>query len=412
MQDFCSPQNFIDWSLISLIGMALQRKVYLGSDKKRLHANMFIIPCGPPGVGKGMVLGEVSNIIYHQELKKMPDLHKNDEEDKSQLNGKSIDTIHNLLIPMAPNSTTFESLTQTLAKATRGTRYIENKVTRVEIQASIAFLLEELGSLFRKNTDDIHTLLCETYDCKEFYEYRTKNQGTDSIRKPCVNLLAGTTPDFLRRVFSSSLLTEGFASRTVFVVAMSNRFRKYETPTFCKEQIEEHGLLVKHIKELTKLQGLVTFTPEALEYNKFWFEKEYMQKLPNTSPKLIPYYARINITHAKVAMAMHFMENLSMTVSLETCQKALRFLQETEKKMHLALNLENKNPLSEATDAVLKYIYVNRCVARRELLTLFWDMMPKPYEDLDNILKFLEESEQIKKADRPGHYEPKEKEEI
>ncbi len=421
MKDFCSPQTFVDWGFYSLISGTLQRRVWLGSNQKKLHPNMYNILTGPAGVGKGMVLGEVANIFRHPKMQKVaPDVVERRKQAMEELGEEvtggftksEFDTINNMKIPIAPNATTYEALCRTLAKSARG-MYIELPTVdgegkhhkKMELHSSILFLLEELGSLFRKHTEDIHTFLCETYDCKDPYEYRTKNQGTDYIKRPCVSLLAGTTPDFLKRVFSSSLLTEGFASRTVFIVAMRNRFRHYETPVFCKEQLDAYEEIVDHVVRLSTITGLVEFTPEALAFNKYWYEKEYAEKVPNAHPKLQPYYARINITHAKLCVAMHYAEEYKDNkITLETAQKALTFLQATEVPMHLALNINNKNPLSEATDDIYKFICANGLTSKKELMTHFYDAMPDPTADIETILIYLRDSGKIEESDKPKHY--------
>ena len=429
LSDFCSPQKFIDWGFLSLITIALQRRVFLGSERKHLASNMYNILCGPPGVGKGMVLGEVASVLNHPKLQKSAAATQQKQEvidsldpsDANKLSKKiSESAMNNMHIPVAANATTFEALARAFGKSTRMYRVTdpETKIVRPVQHSSICFLLEELGSLFRKHTDDIHTLLCETYDCKERYVYDTKHQGMDDIRRPCSNILAGTTPDFLKRVFASSILTEGFASRAVFVVAMANRFRRYETPIFTKEQIEEHELIVDHVKKLTQINGLCQFTPDALAFNKHWFEKEYATKLPNAHPKLQPYYARINITHAKVAMAIHFSDSTDMEIGIDDCEKALKFLQDTEVSMHLALNIENKNPLSEVTDGIYKYICGHGTTTEKQLRTIFYDACPNPSEDVPKILNYLMETDRIAKDPiKPNHYiaiyvETKEKEKM
>ncbi len=408
MQDFCSSDQFIDWGFYSLIASALQRRIYLGSNDKHLAANMYTILTGPPAAGKGMTIGEVCGILNHPKLLKVANLAERKDEvlaETAEINGTlnnkllqagSLDSIKNLLIPMAPNATTFESLVRTLADSSQPMRMIlPDGKTKAEFHASVLFVLEELGSLFKKHTEDIHTLLCETYDCKEKYEYKTKHSGHDNIRRPCVNLLAGTTPDFLRRVFSSNILTEGFSSRTVFVVAEGPRFRRYETPVFTSEQKMERENIVDHIKKLTKLQGVCKFSPDALAFNKEWFEQTYANWRPNPHPKLEYYYGRINITHAKLCMAMHFADSLDMTIPLEIAEKALKFLQLTEERMHLALNVTDANPLAQTTKDIQRFIYTSGGTTEKELIVEFYEALPDPIMDIKKILNYLKDSGRI-----------------
>ena len=375
---------------------------------------------GPPGVGKGMVIGEIEKIIHHPKLQRIQDLAERRIRGLEELCGgpeamqvgfvqkqANGSTLSNQLIPLAPNATTFESLTRTMTEATRLYKFKKNDgKEKKEFHSSIYFKLEELGSLFKKHTEEIHIFLNETYDCKDKFEYKTKNHGHDEIINPCTNILAGTTPDFLRRVFASQILTEGFASRTSFVVCMKNRSRHYDTPSFCDEQRMEREMIIDHIRKLTQLSGLCTWSPDAKAFNKQWYEVDYAKAYPNPNPKLEPYYARINLTHAKVAAAMHYLESIEPVIQLETAQRALKFCQLTEQTMHLALKVDTANPLSQVTEDVVKFIKANGSTHRKTLLANFYESLPDPYTDIDKIINYLKDTGSIKDCDsgKPNTY--------
>jgi hypothetical protein len=400
LKDYVSPDIFIDWAYYSLIAACLQRRIYLGSDQMKLHGNMFIVLVGPPGVGKGLMLGEVAKILANKKLSNNASFEERREELSAEFGdlpaGNPFDSMNNMKIPLAPNATTFEALCRILCKSARHIRVPTGKktpdgtpITKVEQHCSLYATLEELGSLVRQHTQDTHVLLQEIYDCKDKYEYSTKNQGNDFIKRPCFNLLAGTTPDFLKRAYMTTLLTEGFSSRTVFVVAFQNRFRSYHTPTFSEEQNEAYAKILDHVVKVCNLQGGVKFTEEAQEFNKTWYEKDYGIAVPNPHPKLQPYYSRIGITHQKLCMAMHFGESLDLEIGIDVCKKALKLLQETEKTMHLAIGIEMKNPLSEVKDLIHKYMVAKAVtVTKKELFQAFYDNFPsgEPSKDLDTVI--------------------------
>ena len=416
LKDYGSPMSFKLWGFYSMTSSVLQRRVYLGSTRKTLYPNMYTILTAPAGKGKGMILGEVSEIMRHPKLKRVKGLDEKKDEIKKELEQNDIQLstkpsdanarLKNMVIPMAPNATTFEALTNIMGNCASPLRFTDEQGNlRVQMHSSLYVHLEELGSLFRKHTEDIHTLLCELYDCKDPYEYRTKHMGVDYIRRPCVNILAGTTPDFLKRVFSSSLLSEGFASRTVFVVAMKEEFRRFETPTFTDEQIAEHEKLVDHIVKLSQISGCCKFSPEALEFCKaVWEDPDFDKNRPNSNPKLDAYYSRKNITLAKLAMSMHFADSLEMEIPLNIVQDALKLLDETERSMHLALSVESKNPLAFATDGVLKYFMLHKEANVKTLRAIFYDDLPEPFEDMEKILRFLSEEGKIKENGKPNTY--------
>lgn len=414
MQDFSSPDQFIDWGFYAMFSAALQRRVHLASEEKPLYANTFVVLVGPPAAGKGMVLGELARAFKDKRMLKNATLDSQREQLTEELGEdlmkfastkKSLDRIKNMLIPLAPNATTYEALCKTLGDCARAMRIptgeVDIETGKAKMKAvqhsSILFVLEELGSLIRKHHEDIHTFLQETYDCKEDYEYKTKNQGTDYIRKPCVSLIAGTTPEFLRRIFAMQILNEGFSSRAMYVVGMEPRRRVYDTPTFTKEQLAARSDVIEHLGKVAILQGRVKWSKEAHEFNRHWYEKEYAQTVPNPHPKLQPYYGRINIHHAKMAMAIHYSESLEPEISLETAQKTLLFLQKTELLMHLAINIESTNPLAKVTEEIFHYIKSKGSATARELRIVFYESLPDPEADIAKITTYLIEAGKIEK---------------
>lgn len=419
MKDFGSPQCFIDWGFYSMISTLLQRRVWFGSNDKELFVNQYTVFVGKAGIGKGMVMGEIKSILHHPKLQKVStlvtDMDEGDAEESqqnqssAQIQKRANLMLKNMMIPMAPNATTFEAMCQLLGQVAQPMWYSNSDKPNVKIpsyHSSLYIHLSELGTLLRKHSEDIATLICDLYDCIDPFEYRTKHQGIDRVRKPCLNILAGCTPDFLRRVFSTALLNEGFASRTSFVVALANRFERYETPIFDVDQKREREILIDHCAKLSKLVGHVKFTKEALAYNKSWFEDPQRDsKRANPNPKLDPYYARKNITHAKLCGALHFADSLEMEIPLAIAEKATKILHAVELDMHHALGLEAKNPLAMVTDGILKFLKTHGKASKKQLLGIFFDQMPNPYEDFDMIKRHLIEQGKIKEAGAPNTYE-------
>lgn len=408
MKNIPSPQQYIDWGLYSMFSASLGRRVYMG-DVKRMHANQYIVFVGPPGIGKGNVTEEITRVLTHPKLKKSA---ANEEAEKliHELNtvlhaAKMNDSkLRNMLIPLSPNATNFEALCRTFGECSRHIKIPTGKtsedgkpIVRLEAYCALYAILEELGSLVRERTQDVHVLLQETYDCRSHYEYKTKHQGIDFIQRPCFNLLAGATSDFMKRAYASTLLGEGFSSRTVFVVGHKARTRSYEISEFSEEQKESFEAIVDHIAKLAVFQGKLEFSEDARAFNKHWYEVEYMNGVPNPSPRLIHYYSRIVIHHMKMSMVKHCLTNdpaTNTTISLETAKDALLTLQENEKSMHLALGIEQKNPYSELKDSVLHYITHHKTVTKKQLIVEFYDSCPtgKPYEDIEEIIRILKDA--------------------
>lgn len=392
--DICSPNSFIDWGFYYIIASALQRRVWTGDVRKPLFSNIYVILTADPGVGKGLIVTEVAKVLrYHKLTKESQENNENIFAEEA----KALKAIGEkpLLIPMGADATTYEALVKAMSRACRCSWFYKDGKKLPYIHSSICFCLEEISSLFRKHTEDLVRFLLVTYDCGD-YRYDTVSRGLDVIKSSCLNLFGGTTPSFIKRIFGDELLTDGFASRTIFPFELGNRFQRLRPPSFNEEQIKEYEILLKHVKDLSELHGEVKFTSEAEKYLEHWWVHESLHKRVNNSPKLIPYYARKNITVQKLAMILHFSDSLEMSVNLDECKAALVVLEQVEKKMHNAINLSTKNPLAELSENILKYIHRNGPQSKKELLIEFWSDLQGGKEALDAILEYLITAQLVK----------------
>ena len=186
LKDLESPDLFIDWSFYSLISAALQRRVWLYPDSMSIYPNIFTLLVGPPAAGKSRVISQVTDIIKSEKLMEF-DNEKND------------------MVPMYPygaDTTTQESLLRymrddCMRKFTVPDTRLGGSALKNKSHHSICFMIEELGVLFRKNSEDMVNMLNQFYDSRS-YHYKSKHQGSDDITNICVTMLGGTTPSFIR----------------------------------------------------------------------------------------------------------------------------------------------------------------------------------------------------------------------
>ncbi len=409
-----SPQSYLDWCWRYTISAALQRRVWAGPPNQPVYPNMYIILVGEPGIGKGLPIREVSNILRHWKLSDAKsntdkldkqqqdvaktviegDLHKA-QDAELQAKSKGADVVPAGLIPLAADATTYEALVKAVSEGYRRINYVdENGKLKIYGHSSMAFALQELGSLMRKRTDDTVNYLLGLYDCPVDYEYITLTRGKDRVRKGCINLLAGTTPTFMQSTFDEKLMGEGFSSRTFYIFASKNRKNTFFLPTLNESQKESYNVLVNHIRDLTSLYGNVTVEQSTFDWLAKWWDDTENRKHDrvNRSVKLIPYYARKNIHVMKVAMALHFSDSLEMRIPLETFQRAIKILEEEEKNMHFAITVGSDNHLAKVANKVIEMLSSGpKCFV--ELYTKCFSIADR--KQLEETLAFLTDTEQV-----------------
>lgn len=435
-----SPMSFIDAGFLYMISASLQRRVWLPPTNAPLYPNIYVIPTGKAGLGKGAVIKEITKVLkYHkmenpaasQANKKESTLDKDNQsivENAQQVNFERAESEENsfgmtvngkagkkerlslekpLCIPMGPDDITYEAFVKAMGKSLRYKDYPKwnSKTEKFEAgiyaHSSMALCLEEISSIFKKNKENVAKFFLNTYDCGD-YTYETKTQGKDRIKNCCLNFFGGTTPTFLEEVFSSQLLTDGFASRAWFIFENENREQGFFWKNWTEEQMGYWKDIVTHTGKLLNLYGEVQLSDEVREYLETWWQ-ENKNKRANKSTKLEDYYSRKKVHILKCAVARHFGESTDMTLSLWAVKWAIEFLDNVEKKMHLALGFGNTNPLHKACNKVLAFL--NKSTngeSHKSILIEVYPHLPNGQKDLDEILEYLKDSQQIMDVKKEG----------
>lgn len=421
-ESLSSPDNYITFGFYYLIAAALQRRVWIGPDHMRLYPNLYVILVGEPGMGKGIVIKPVTEILKFHKLKDPRNNRQVSQEDIEKVRAEIIaeeeyksaqifeggtdnkgkpKQIYDkpLLFPVAADATTYEALVKALSQAIRRINYsrydekLGRNIMDIYSHSSLCFALEEISSLFRKRTEDLVHLLIQAYDCGD-YTYETKTQGKDRVKRCCLNFFGGTTPGFMQSTFDDQLLTEGFSSRTFFIFANKNRKDMFWIPDLRPDQKEAYADIVTHVEKLSTLYGRLEVKQEDWEWLEAWW-KIAKDKRANSSLKLNPYYSRKKAHVLKLATAIHFAESTEMVIERKSFQAAIDLLGAEELNMHFALSLDNSNPLANVTRKVLKYLWGNGMRTRKELAAEFWDSLPRRMDDLDEIISHLSSTGKI-----------------
>jgi hypothetical protein len=339
-----SPDTYVDYGWYYVVSAALQRRAWFGNiTGDPLFPNLYVIFVGDAGVGKGLVLGKCNELLRHH----------------TYANENPVDQVvsRKFLFPPGPDDLTYEKLCEKLSKSTQHFKYINGDNSKgVYGHASISFVLEELGSLFKRRHDDsLNRLFLTLYDSKD-YEYDTKHQGTSQIRKPCMALLAGCTPNFLPEGIKKGVLEDGTVSRMIFIYEWEPRITKFFLEQPGKDEQNYKEDLLAHIKTLSTMHGEVKRGEGVEKFLEDWYTSIWKDKARKCHPKMRTYYARSRVHVLKLAMAIHFSDSFEMILNLEDCQKALALLDRIEPKMALCFAAAGRNETSRTSKEVLRYI--------------------------------------------------------
>jgi hypothetical protein len=347
--DLPSPQSYLDMGFFTLMTSALERRVWY-YDTNKLFVNLFSILVGRPALGKGLVLTTVARLLK---------ILKATEKQRAQVKlpgGRKEDANR---FAVGADCATFQQILIECAEARMGMNVPDPKdptKTKPYTHMSLAFVLEELSSLFRRHQDEVVKFLLRAYDANE-YEYKTKHDAPVILRQLCMNLLAGTQMGFLQEAHQYGIFDQGFSSRVIWVFETDRRFTKFHiegSDVTLKQQAE--SVLTEHIKQLSNLYGQLTYSQEVYEYLESWYINENSDKEVTSGPRMEGYYGRKKVHVLKVAAAIHFSHSYDLEITLDEVKEALKFLGELEPRMAAGLNVIGRNKLAPYGREIMEMI--------------------------------------------------------
>ncbi len=383
-RDLESPNHFFLWNYLFIVASCLGRKIWLGQKPYQTFPNLYVIFVAKPGKGKSRPAGVTEEIL--RELVSV----------KVTAEGQPVSK---KLIHLAPDTTSFEKMLQRTSDATE-TYKDEKDPSKGYLHTSVCFCMdEELGTLFRHNTEDIVTFLTKGWDCKN-YESDFIKHGAKEIYNTCINFLGCCTPKWMSRNITSGLFNDGFTARIIFIFGDKPRFRRYKQE-ITSDMRESYVAIVKHLRTIATLPpSEITYTSEADEWLKWWVENEQDKSVINADKRLEDYYGRKRHHLIKLAMLCHFADKTSLCIDRKDFVSALRILELAEVDMHRALSTSGAtNNLFVISQAVLETIRSkapsapNKGLTIGQLILEHWDIAQEDQTRL--CVDFLKNTGQI-----------------
>lgn len=291
-----TPARLRKWAAISCISGALERRVWVHTAGSNLYPNLYIFLVSPPGVGKSRVL----NVVYRlwNELKD----HR-----------------------VAPAGLSKASLVDELVDSHRTIIRAGCVPSTVEFH-SLKVMASELGVFLPEFANDFMNTLTDLYDCYPFGERkRTKNLRIE-MNKPQLNLLAGTTPDYLNTLLPAGAWDQGFLSRTILVHAADRKLLSMFAVHPNRQ--EEYNALVKDLQWMGQVYGEIVFTKEAAEMIDYWYMNG--QEPTPDHPKLMNYNTRRPAHLLKLCQVSCILDMGNLEITVDHVRRAMDWLFDAE----------------------------------------------------------------------------------
>lgn len=262
-------------------------------------------------------------------------------------------------------------------------------------EPSISIRALEFGTFYKPSGDIMIDFLTALFDGRRRFDSETISRQLEFSAKPCVNLLAATTPGWIADNLSEGLVGGGFMARVVPIFEESVRRRQlYYEELNHKALANLRDNLIADLNHLaTSVSGEFKLEEDAKTFSQEWYRKMADRYEKEEDPRLQGYFERKPAYVFKVAMLLHLAYSDELIITLEDYKRALAILQPLERKMLRVFSTVGKNPYTEEMDKIVEFINEKGRVDKREVLGRFYHAVPP--DQLSQLLSALVAMEKI-----------------
>lgn len=339
-----SPRQFHLWTAISTIAGALRRRVWLDMGHFQWTPNLYIIFIAPPGVAAKSTTASIGSRL----LRQIPDIH------------------------FGPESVTWQRLIQALSQAAIPVyppgQEIDPMQTPATYMSAVTIVASELGTFMDPRDRQMMDILVDLWDSKEgVWTRSTKTQSEDVIENPWLNLIACTTPAWLKDNVPDYLIYGGFASRCVMVYADKKEKLIAYPDEHQPADFEEQGArLVHDLEIISRLYGQFTLAPEAREWGRKWYGEHWNTE--ESDDRVGGYRSRKQTLIHKLAMILSAAHSDSLVITPRDLQQAHTIVTALEAEMKKVLDLIGMSQETKQANQILEVIKASKKVSKQQLM--------------------------------------------
>lgn len=353
------PIMFNKWLSISVIAAALQRKCCLRWGSLIFYPNFYIILVAPAGrARKGTAMAIAEKYISE------------------------------MMIPLSPDTTSLQGLISRMCECTNTEE--ETEEGYFESHSSLTAFAPELTVFLGYANKELITALCDFYDCRPRFEYRTISRGIEEIVGVYLNLIGATTPDLIKESMSMATIGTGLPSRMIFVY--EHKIEKRVVCPFYTLSTEGMELRRKLIEDLTKIRSLKGDFKVSKNFLAFWTDwyGNYPDECPFDPVHFGSYWERKPAHVMKLSIVMSASRSDDKIIRIRDLERAIKLIEETEQKMPFVFQQVGTSSQADNIQKIMNFIAVKKTVSTKDLMKEF--IMFVTQIELDGILSALHTS--------------------
>lgn len=335
------PSIFQVWCAYSALSAAAQRKIWIDMGHFQVSPNLYVILVAPPGkCGKSTAMNIVRELL-------------------SQIEG----------IKTKSDSITKEKIYEAMEASAQRFEFPEHR-TKVFQHCSLTIFANEMSLLIKRGDKDFVSSLNSLFDSLTSFKHSTKTRGENVLVYPYLNIIGGTTPEWLSTNVHEDVIEGGLSARTVLVFSdRPNPPNPFPFLTTEAKLAKERILLRLH--KITTIGGVFKMSDDTHDYYGEWYIKHH--NTPVTNNKMAGWWSRKRIHLLKLSMLNALAEHDHLIIELPDMQSAMAVLTLTEPLIEKALRGVGRNVLSPITQDILDIITKQGSIHLAELNLLFRD---------------------------------------
>jgi hypothetical protein len=214
-----------------------------------------------------------------------------------------------------------------------------------EQTCAVTFAISEFGTFFDANDRFMLNMLTEFWDGKDVpFIKSTKTQGQDVIKAPFVNLISGTTPDWIAGNIRHQIGGWGLSSRIIFLHC--DHLEKYVPlpDEMWGEEIHTwQASFTRDLEAIAQLEGRMALPESTRLIFRPWYEElqkriESFGRTPNAD-KWTSYFLQRKQNHVlKLALILSVSEGESMTIQPHHLEEAIARCDQVENELNIIFN--------------------------------------------------------------------------
>lgn len=311
-RDSESPTTFHFWTGVSVLAGALRRRVWLDMKKFQWTPNFYIVLVGPPGIAAKSTSISMGMTL----LSKVPG------------------------VKFGPESMTWQALGKDLEESTEHVDFTDiNGKKALATMSCLTIPITELGTFLHPDDDQLMSILIRLWEGQvDTFKHKTKSSGNVEIPNPWLNIIAATTPAWLKENFPEGMIGGGLTSRIVFVYGDKKRgLIPYPDEVIpATDYLKMRDDLITDLTDISKMKGEFQLSQFAREWGRAWYAD-------HNNPDLRPdhlsndryggYIARKQTHLHKLAVVLAAARREKLTIEEDDLREAEAIISDNEKDM-------------------------------------------------------------------------------